>query len=97
MSEKKRRNPFYLLLAPVGVAFVVTAFAYGYMAFQQVNAVRTEAAMHESHPLFQWLRSYGDYAMLIELAILAVVTVGAIATEDIWNPPKTRRSEEPKG
>ena len=59
----------------------VTAFAYGFMAFQAVNAVRAEAGRHLDHPLFQWLRVHGDTALLIELAVLAVLTVGAIATD----------------
>jgi hypothetical protein len=83
MPATKRRNPFYILLVPVGVAFVVTAFAYGFMAFQAVNATRAEAGRYVSHPLFQWLRAHGDATMLIELAVLAVLTVAAIAA-DSW-------------
>ena len=35
-------------------------------------------------PLFVWLQSHGTTAMLIELAILAVLTLGAIATDEWW-------------
>jgi hypothetical protein len=80
---KKRFNPFYVLLVPVGVAFVVTAAAYYVMAFQSVNPVR-DAAGNQSHPLFKWLRAHGDLAMLVELAGLAVLTVAAIETDHIW-------------
>jgi hypothetical protein len=83
MPAKKRRNPFYVLLIPVGLAFVVTAFAYGFMAFQAVNATRAEAGRYSAHPLFQWLRAHGDTTMIIELAVLAVLTVAAIAA-DSW-------------
>ena len=83
-KKKKWKNPFYTLLIPVGLAFVVTGFAYGFMAFQTVNAGSDGATVHEDHELFQWLRKHGDMAMLVELGVLAVLTVGAIATDDWW-------------
>jgi hypothetical protein len=85
MPVKKSFNPFYALLIPAGLVFVVTAFAYGFMAFQAVNSVRTEADRHVGHPLFQWLRVYGDRTLLIELALLAALTFGAIATDRWWD------------
>ena len=84
MPVKKRRNPFYLLLVPVGVAFVVTAFAYCVMAFQFVSALRRDAASQAFHPLFVWLKQHGDQAMLGELAALGVLTIAAIATDRWW-------------
>jgi hypothetical protein len=93
MPAKKRRNPFYVLLVPVGAAFVVTAFAYGFMAFQAVNATPADAASYQSHPMFHWLRANGDTAMLAELAVLGVLTVAAIATDRWWDgagPPPDR-------
>ena len=92
MPAKTPLNPFYILLIPAGIVFAVTAFAYGYMAFQAVNAVRAEAGMHAGHPLFQWLRVHGDAALLIELAVLAVLTVGAIATDRLMDG--SRRDED---
>jgi hypothetical protein len=93
MSVRKRRNPFYILLIPVGLAFVVTAFAYGFMAFQAVNATRAEAGRYNAHPLFHWLRAHGDAAMIIELAVLAVLTVAAIATDSWFTRSEAARSE----
>ena len=84
MPAPKRRNPFYILLIPTGLAFVVTAFAYGFMAFQAVNATRADAGRNAAHPLFQWLQVHGDAALMIELAALAVLTVAAIAA-DSWH------------
>ena len=84
MSAKKWKNPFYTLLLPVGAAFCITGFAYGLMAFQEVNAGRAAIEQSAEHPLFQWLQSHGTTAMLIELALLAVLTVGAIATDSWW-------------
>lgn len=85
MPVKKSLNPFYLLLVPAGLVFVVTAFAYGIMAFRAVNAVRAQAGLHADHPLNQWLRAHGDAALLIELAVLAFLTVAAIATDRMWD------------
>ena len=93
MSAKKSFNPFYALLVPSGLVFVVTAFAYGYMAFQAVNAVRADAGRHAAHPLFQWLRTSGDLAILIELAVLAVLTVAAIGTDRYWDKAMAEREE----
>ncbi len=83
-KTKKWKNPFYTLLIPAGVAFCITGFAYGFMAFQQVNAGRVGASLNAEHPLNAWLDAHGTTAILIELAILAVLTVGAIATDDWW-------------
>lgn len=93
MPAKKNFNPFYLLLIPAGVVFAVTAFAYGYMAFQAVNAVRADAGRHAGHPLFQWLRAHGDAALLVELAVLGVLTVGAIATDRWWDQSQREYDE----
>jgi hypothetical protein len=93
MPTKKQLNPFYVLLIPAGLVFAVTAFAYGFMAFQAVNAVRAEAGRHAGHPLFQWLRAHGDATLLIELAVLAVLTVGAIATDRWWDRSEKERDD----
>ena len=85
MPVRKSRNPFYVLLVPVGVAFVVTAFAYGIMAFQAVNGSAAASAASRAHPLFQWLRVHGNAALLVELGLLAALTVAAIATDRLWD------------
>lgn len=82
--KKKWKNPFYALLIPAGMVFIVTACAYGFMAFQMVNAGSSGADLYADHPLFSWLRAHGNRAMLIELAVLAVLTVGSIATDRQW-------------
>ena len=84
MSAKKWKNPFYVLLIPAGAAFCLTAIAYGMMAFQQVNAGRASAEKFADHPLFVWLDYHGTTALLVELAVLAVLTVGAIGADSWW-------------
>jgi len=83
-KKKKWKNPFYALLIPAGAVFCVTAFAYGFMAFQQVNADRSTAMQNVDHPLHTWLSEHGTNAILIELAILAVLTIGTITTDSWW-------------
>jgi len=80
----KWKNPFYTLLIPAGLAFVLTVSAYVYMAFLEVNAGRNVVESQAMHPLFLWLKEHGLRAVLVELAVLAVLTVGAIATDSWW-------------
>lgn len=82
-------NPFYILLAIVGVVFVFTAVAYGIMAFQMANLPVDGAPDHRAHPLMAWMQQYGDRALLIEIAVLAVLTCAAIGTDSYWQ----RRAE----
>ncbi len=84
MSLKKWKNPFYTLLIPVGMAFVVTVFAYWYMASTRINTTNREAREQAKHPLFIWLDEHGTQLVLWELAVLGVLTVGAIATDSWW-------------
>lgn len=84
MVHKKWKNPFYTLLIPVGLVFVVTVFAYGFMAFLAVHATHPEALAQADHPLFTWLAQHGTNALIVELAVLGVLTVGAISTDSWW-------------
>jgi hypothetical protein len=84
LSLKKFKNPFYTLLIPVGLVFVLTVFAYGFMAFMEVNATKREVRDQANHPLFTWLDANGTRLVLWELGILGVLTVGAIATDSWW-------------
>jgi hypothetical protein len=92
MPAKKRRNLFYVLLVPVGVAFVVTAFAYCVMSFQAMSPSTAEGAPSTSHPMFRWLRAHGGAAMLAELAALAALTLAAFVTDWFWDRPTTADS-----
>ena len=84
MSNKKWKNPFYTLLIPAGAVFCLTAVAYGYMAFQQVNSGLANAKKFDSHPLYVWLQEHGTIALVVELIVLAILTVGAISTDSWW-------------
>ncbi len=82
--SRKFANPFYGLLLAAGIAFALTATAYGVMAFREARPAHPEAVVKEEHPLMLWLRRNGDRALLMELGLLAVGTFAAIGTDDYW-------------
>lgn len=83
--SQKFANPFYGLLLVAGIAFAMTAIAYGVMAFRDRDlAAKNPGAVVDDHPLMAWMSEYGERALLWELGALAVCTVGAIATDDYW-------------
>ena len=69
----------------VGVVFCVTACAYGVMTVKGLRPdVATAAAAMSEQSLLVWLDKNGFKTMMIELAVLAVVTVAAISTDEFW-------------
>ena len=82
--SRKFANPFYALLLIAGLAFALTATAYGVMAFREARPAHPEAALKEEHPLMLWLRRHGEATLLTELALLAVGTFAAIGTDSYW-------------
>ena len=87
MAQKRPfANPFYALLLVVGVAFLLTATSYGVMAFRDVQG---HAAADSDSGLMLFLDRHGTLVMGIELAVLLVTSVAAMATDRFW----TRRAE----
>ncbi len=84
MAHPKWKNPFYALLLPTGMLFCLTVTAYVVMAFRGMNNLRSAASEGADHPLMGWLQTYGNRALLIELTVLAVLTLAAIATDSWW-------------
>jgi len=83
--SEKFANPFYGLLLVAGLAFALTATAYGVMAFRDRDTVEANLSVdEENHPLMLWMSEHGTALLLIELGFLAVFTIGAIATDDLW-------------
>lgn len=85
-KAKEPINPFYLLLVAVGVVFLITAFAYGTMAWRATQPVRqTAGAMgvqaDQKHPLMAFLDRHGIEALSWELAVLGGATVAAIGLD----------------
>ncbi len=88
MAKKKEPfNPFYVLLVLLGIAFSITACAYGVMAWRDLRgAVGAEA---EDSALLGFLRDHGTMLLGVELVLLAVATFGAMGTDRFWQ----RRAE----
>ena len=85
MAQKRVAvNPFYVLLVIFGITFALTACAYSVMT---LKAVRPPAAGIETTggaALLDFLDRHGGQLMACELVLLAVATVGAIATDRYW-------------
>jgi hypothetical protein len=81
--RRQGTNPFYLLLVIAGVAFSVTAFAYGVMALKAISPTIGE----ETHPLLTFLDHHGMMLMAIELGSLAVTCFLAMGTDRYWSRP----------
>ncbi|MBX9790560.1 MAG: hypothetical protein K2Y37_16700 [Pirellulales bacterium] len=80
-GKRERFNPFYVLLIGAGIAFSVTACAYGVMAFRalRVGAPQVEAAGQGG--LLVFLDQYGAAIMGIELVVLGICTFCAMALD----------------
>lgn len=76
-------NPFYAVLVVVGTVFVITACAYGMMAFRAV-APQLPADNAQQHPLLHFMDAYGSRLLMIEIGLLAFATFAAIGTDDYW-------------
>lgn len=88
MPQPKPFNPFYFLLALVGVTFCVSASAFGLMTLRQSRAPQTvllEDAQNPVHPLMKLMDQHGMKILMGELGLLAVFTFGAIATDQMWS------------
>jgi hypothetical protein len=81
---RKATNPFYVVLLIVATIFALTACAYGVMAVKMIRPDVAETGGASGSQLLQALDRYGPRVLMVELAILAVVTVGAIGTDEFW-------------
>jgi len=91
--SRKSANPFYALLVVCGTAFVVTAAAYGVMTVREAQLPTAASAESAEHPLIAWMDRYGNAAILVELALLGVSTVAAIATDEFWQRRATSKHQ----
>lgn len=82
MAKTKRQatNPFYVVLMVVGVAFALTASAYGWSARLKLDPQLFDRNENFIHVMDQ----YGIPAMVVELGLLTVFTFLAIGTDDFW-------------
>lgn len=92
MAGRLSFNPFYVLLVIVGIAFAITACAYGVMTFTEL---RMSSSAGQRGVLIEFMESYGAVTLAGELAALAIATVGAIATDRFWQRRPTRTAQQP--
>lgn len=95
MPIKKPVNPFYVLLVLAGVAFFVTACAYGTMALREFRAPAGDAAATESG-LLTILDRHGAATLGVEIAVLAVTTFAAMAYDEYLGRQEKQRVSKPE-
>ena len=84
MRQHKPINPFNVVLLVVGVLFVVTACGYSVMAVKGAHPLEAGQETESGQRLLGLLDEHGFTALMVELAVLAVATFAAIATDDYW-------------
>jgi hypothetical protein len=78
VSSKQPINPFYVLCVVAGVAFTVTACAYGLLMVRANRGLDLSSGAPEEHPLMSFLNRWGMIILSVEVAVLAAVSVAAI-------------------
>jgi hypothetical protein len=76
---KKPTNPLYIAALPVGVLFAITACAFVVMTLKG-----GDPQVGESTGLMRLLDRHGVLILIIELAVLGILTMGAIFTDSFW-------------
>ena len=93
MARKKDpSNPFYVLLVIVGVVFLITACAYGVMAFRSDRLARSGQVDRSNNGLVVFMRESGGKLLAAELLVLGLATAAAMASDRYWT-----RGEEQAG
>ncbi len=77
---RARRNLFYPLLGIVGFLFTITAASY---CVSVLRGVRPETADREPHALERLMDRHGTTLLVVEIALLAIGTVGAITVDEL--------------
>jgi hypothetical protein len=77
-----RPNPFYALVLLAGAAFTITACAYGWMTYLSTQRpTPAAAAVASQSTLLPFLREHGSRLLFVELAVLSLASVAALATD----------------
>ena len=92
---RKPFNPFYVLVVLVGVAFCLTAFAYGVMTVRGLHGVTGSETSPAGKALMEWMDTRGFSLMMIEIGLLGVLTFAAIATDEYWDRPSPKKGSAP--
>lgn len=82
-SKRSPKNPFYVLLVVLGIAFALTACAYSVMTLKAVRRT-SDPQSADGTVLLEFLDEHGAALMAAELVLLAITTVAAISTDRYW-------------
>ena len=93
-AAKQPTNPFYVVLIVVGTAFVLTSCCYFVMTVQSREVSLGRSANDGRRQFAELVDRHGFTALMIELGILAVATVAAIATDEYWTNRRAERDED---
>jgi hypothetical protein len=88
-SKRQASNPFYVALLVVGVAFALTACAYGWSARLKLDP----QTFDRNSAFIALVDRYGMLSMIVELGLLTVLTFLAIGTDEFWE----RRAQRTTG
>lgn len=86
MASKKRgtTNPFYPVLVLVGLIFAITACGFAVMMVRGINPA-SDVDPATASGLMGFFQDHGFTALMIELVVLALATLGAMATDEMWS------------
>jgi hypothetical protein len=97
VTNKRRANPFYVLLVAAGIAFTITACGYSVTAVRQLHAADylaptppvddssyRDESMMSGAGFVRFMDDHGERLMIIELAILGIATCAALGTDRCW-------------
>lgn len=83
VTRKQTSNPFYSVLLVAGVAFALTACAYGVMIVHKLEPGRVAPASTSGTGVIDFMDDHGAAIMIVELVVLAIATGAAIGTDRI--------------
>ncbi len=92
-SSTNLKNPFNVLVMIIGTLFAITACGFCVMTVRDMQPVDRAS---EASSLLAWMAQYGFSAMMLQLGLLAVVAVAAMATDDYWQDRAKRAKKSPK-
>lgn len=84
MKIRPFANPFYTALLAVGLIFLVTVSAYGVLTVKMMSPESAGEIVAAQSGIMFLLDQYGVTLLLIELAVLGVLTAAAIGSDDYW-------------
>jgi hypothetical protein len=91
VQTKSGSNPFYPVTALLGVAFVVTTLAYVVAWVRQQPMGGSTVA--ELGPVLQFFNDRGEYLMIGEAILLAVVAAAAMGLDQWRSRKESSRSD----